>query len=94
MYQPYSPVLTEAILRVPSPPSSVSGSSTETASVSTVGPQQPHQVVAPPEAVERPRLSIHAPHAKAVAPPHMPSPIPELEEEEEDTLAPQLVGSP
>ena len=107
-YQPYSPVLTEAILerererlqpgreRAPSPPSSVSGSSTETASVSTVGPsnaqhqhqhQHQHQVQqspvlpsSPSEGTERPKLSIHAPVAK---PPVVPSPIPEMEEEEE-----------
>ncbi|PIL24754.1 hypothetical protein GSI_12640 [Ganoderma sinense ZZ0214-1] len=89
-----SPVLAEASLekqpmisRVPSPPSSVSGSSTETASVSTVGPsavQQHYQQSQAPESAERPKLSIHAPSAKppAVPLPNVPSPIPEVEEEE------------
>ncbi|KAI1790307.1 hypothetical protein LXA43DRAFT_1017401 [Ganoderma leucocontextum] len=93
-----SPVLAEATLekqpminRVPSPPSSVSGSSTETASVSTVGPsaaqqhyqqqQQPQQALSP-EPAERPKLSIHAPSAKSSAIPVVPPPIPEVEEEE------------
>lgn len=86
-----SPVFKEATLekqpmlnhnRAPSPPSSVSGSSTETASVSTVGPSAYQQAQ---ESAERPRLSIHAPSAKppAVPVPVVRSPIPELEEEEE-----------
>ena len=90
VYQPYSPVLTEAILRVPSPPSSVSGSSTETASVSTVvGPssaQQRAQVAAQQqqdlaqELAERPKLSVQAPSAKS---PVVQPTIPEVEEEEQ-----------
>ena len=48
VYQLYSPELTDAVLdkqgqHVPSPPSSVSGSSTETASVSAVGPSNAQQ---------------------------------------------------
>ena len=87
-YQPYSPVLTESMLdkpgRIPSPPSSVSGSSTETASVSTVGPSQAQQQAQQEQERERerPRLALHAPAAKAPIPP-IPSPIPEVDEEEQ-----------
>ena len=78
------------ISRVPSPPSSVSGSSTETASVSTVGPSaaqqhyQQQQQSQASESAERPKLAIHAPSAKppAASLPTVPSPIPEVEEEE------------
>ncbi|RPD59565.1 hypothetical protein L227DRAFT_611800 [Lentinus tigrinus ALCF2SS1-6] len=85
-YQPYSPVLTESILekpeRIPSPPSSVSGSSTETASVSTVGPSPAQQQAQQEQERERPRLALYAPAARPPIPP-IPSPIPEVEEEEQ-----------
>ncbi|RDX54027.1 hypothetical protein OH76DRAFT_1057759 [Lentinus brumalis] len=91
LYQPYSPVLTESILekpgRIPSPPSSVSGSSTETASVSTVGPSVAQQQAqqGQQEHAERSRSAVHAPAAKTPVPPFpIPSPIPEEIEEEEE----------
>ncbi|KAI0629329.1 hypothetical protein C8Q77DRAFT_1065937 [Trametes polyzona] len=84
-YQPYSPVFSdipEKPMRIPSPPSSVSGSSTETASVSTVGPSQAQQQAQ--EAYERANraadLPVSKPTSVAVA---IPSPIPEEEEEEQ-----------
>ncbi|EIW58597.1 protein phosphatase regulator REG1 [Trametes versicolor FP-101664 SS1] len=94
-YQPYSPVLSdipEKSMRIPSPPSSVSGSSTETASVSTVGPSQAQQEAR--EALARPSRSAD-PAAKlptvAVA---IPSPIPEEEEEERRSRQPTPANSP
>lgn len=82
VYQPYSPVLAGATLekpsRAPSPPSSVSGSSTETASVSTVGPSTVQQQAQ--DSADRPRLSIHASSSKS---PLVEPAIPEVEEEEE-----------
>ncbi|KAI0820767.1 hypothetical protein BC628DRAFT_1341384 [Trametes gibbosa] len=91
-YPSYSPVLSdipEKMVRVPSPPSSVSGSSTETASVSTVGPSHAQQQQQ--QAREASELATRSPELPAAAPKlpsaaaaaAIPSPIPEEEEEEQ-----------
>ncbi len=78
-------------MRIPSPPSSVSGSSTETASVSTVGPSQAQQEAR--EALARSSrpadLSAKLPTV-AVA---IPAPIPEEEEEERRSRQPTPANS-
>ncbi|KAI0352400.1 hypothetical protein OH77DRAFT_1409262 [Trametes cingulata] len=100
VYQPYSPVLSdipEKPLRIPSPPSSVSGSSTETASVSTVGPSQVQQQTQAQarEAYERSNLVVDASAAK---PPSVavtvPSPVAEEEEEQRRSRQPTPANSP
>ncbi|KAH9852624.1 hypothetical protein C2E23DRAFT_730255 [Lenzites betulinus] len=86
-YHSYSSVLAdipEKMVRVPSPPSSVSGSSTETASVSTVGPSRAQQ--ASETASRAPEVPVVVAAAKlpsAVAAVAIPSPIPEEEEVEQ-----------
>ncbi|OSD05510.1 hypothetical protein PYCCODRAFT_1465395 [Trametes coccinea BRFM310] len=98
-YQPYSPVLSdipEKPVRVPSPPSSVSGSSTETASVSTVGPTQgqqerPAQVQTSERAPRPAEVPIVKSPGVVVA---IPSPIPEEEEEERRSRQPTPANSP
>ncbi|OCH84624.1 hypothetical protein OBBRIDRAFT_798913 [Obba rivulosa] len=93
-YQPYSPTLVDAVDspiergRAPSPPSSISGSST--ASVSTIVPSR--QSVGETDAsMGRPRLTLGSPHAKIVAVP-IPSPIPE--EDEQRSRHPTPANSP
>ncbi|KAI0642185.1 hypothetical protein C8Q79DRAFT_929196 [Trametes meyenii] len=103
-YQAYSPVLSdipEKSLRIPSPPSSVSGSSTETASVSTIGPSQAQQTrVAAVDGSSASASSIAAPVAVAAAASapsasvSIPSPIPEEEEEERRSRQPTPANSP
>ncbi|KAI0766986.1 hypothetical protein BD413DRAFT_480253 [Trametes elegans] len=95
-YQAYSPVLSdipEKPTRIPSPPSSVSGSSTETASVSTVGPSSAQQQAR--EAYESSTHSSDAPQPKS---PRLsgsiPSPIPEEGEEERRSRQPTPANSP
>ncbi|CDO73314.1 hypothetical protein BN946_scf185008.g76 [Trametes cinnabarina] len=103
-YQPYSPVLSgipEKSVRVSSPPSSVSGSSTETASVSTVGPSQAQQHQQQQQAQTQSHASERAPHSKEVPIVKSPSvvvaippPIPEEEEEERRSRQPTPANSP
>ncbi|KAH9893462.1 hypothetical protein C8Q73DRAFT_648107 [Cubamyces lactineus] len=98
-YQPYSPVLSdipEKPMRIPSPPSSVSGSSTETASVSTVGPspaqQQAHQQAR--EAYEHANRTAGASSKTPIMAVAIPSPIPEEEEEQRRSRQPTPANSP
>ncbi|KAI0366976.1 hypothetical protein BV20DRAFT_951134 [Pilatotrama ljubarskyi] len=100
VYQSYSPVLSdipEKPMRIPSPPSSVSGSSTETASVSTVGPSQVQQQ-AHAQAREAYERSNAAPDASASKVPFVavtiPSPIAEEEEEQRRSRQPTPANSP
>ncbi|EMD39245.1 hypothetical protein CERSUDRAFT_112904 [Gelatoporia subvermispora B] len=90
-YQPYSPTLVDAVespieRHPPSPPSSVSGSST--ASVSTAGTAREAEAGS-----SRPRLSLGSAHARtsASAVP-IPSPIPE--EDEQRSRHPTPANSP
>ncbi|KAI0675758.1 hypothetical protein C8Q78DRAFT_1074748 [Trametes maxima] len=100
-YQPYSPVLSdipEKSLRIPSPPSSVSGSSTETASVSTIGPSQAQQQSRVAADGSSASASIPTSVAVAASAPSasvsIPSPIPEEEEEERRSRQPTPANSP
>ncbi|KAI8969370.1 hypothetical protein BD414DRAFT_511004 [Trametes punicea] len=93
-YHSYSPVLSdipEKPPRIPSPPSSASGSSTETSSIATVGRSQA-QNAKPQERARRPAdVSIVKSPAIVVA---IPSPIPEEEEEQRRSRQPTPANSP